>query len=402
MSKPDNKNDLTPLEVVSILGNFFLSWKSCKPTTVSVKKLSGGYLNTIYAVSTTETLAPRPDGQETPQKLVVRKAGQGVLDRSLLGLGDDNHRDIISKSSGTNEIIVAAGLSDKGLGPTLYGVFDGTRGRVEELLQGHTLTMEDIKDEKSGIERALAEGYARFHIMELPLPLLTSEDGRLMSHLNFAPISKENEAKLKSMGIETFLFNTVDWDTELKWTEDNLRKLKSPIVVTHYDANFLNIWVRDEPVKVFDNLESLVVFLDFELVRNIYRAVEFGGHFIHRMIKADGINGKSSGHPFPTMEERRSFLEMYQKELERLSKTNERLKDFDPKGRDSVNNLVKESQYGCIYYCGFLISALAAIMDNAMSVDPTIFDAVYIIHEVYLAMKKEIEEMEKKGSEDMI
>lgn len=51
-------------------------------------------------------------------------------------------------------------------GPVLYGIFGD--GRVEELLEGSVYPGERLRDPL--IEREVANAYARFHSLNLPLP----------------------------------------------------------------------------------------------------------------------------------------------------------------------------------------------------------------------------------------
>lgn len=127
----------------------FLSgtWKSISSRDMVFKSVSGGLSNLLYYCSLPETHTPL---YGEPSQVLMRMYGQ-----------------IPSEGSDTTvtESVICTLLSERNLGPKLYGVFPG--GRLEEYIPARALTLQQLKDPE--ISLLIAKKLARVHVLQAPL-----------------------------------------------------------------------------------------------------------------------------------------------------------------------------------------------------------------------------------------
>lgn len=126
------------LQKVVELGIEFLGgeWKNVEKNQVSVAQIFGGQSNHMFHV-TSSTSA-------TPYLLRIHKEGQSQF---------------------FTDIVNFAIFSERGLGPKLYGFFEG--GRMEEFLPSETLSMVDVVDHT--ICRKIGAAFPKYHSIEIPV-----------------------------------------------------------------------------------------------------------------------------------------------------------------------------------------------------------------------------------------
>jgi len=328
---------------ISIIGRFLPSWRSLKPSDVTMSRVTGGYLNTVYSVIRKDVEDEGHSHRDCPvskepSKVLLRRYGGTWIPRSVTN--DQLPEPIRWLNTEAEEVMIFQEQSRLGYGPKLLGVFDG--GRVEELLEGRTLKTEDL--DNIDIERDLAVSYARINSLKLPLADKTERTYNQI--LPWPQVSEQFKQKFRDLKLDT-TFLDIDMNAEKNWLKEQMENvLKARIVLCQFDTNFLNVFIRDNPKSG----QSKTVLLDYEMSKYTYRGCDVGGHFVNRTIKWDGQPDKLSGHPYPTLEVRKRFLMSYIEESKRLGY----LEDFDPSGRDSLDNLVKESLLGsalnCLYF----------------------------------------------------
>lgn len=225
---------------------------------------------------------------------------------------------------------------------------------MEELLEGSVYPGERLRDPL--IEREVAHAYARFHSLNLPLPDMTDQ---LFTN-QFKPISEDIRQVFEENRID-LSFMSLDGDTYLPWIRAEMEKIRSRIVLCQFDTNQQNVFIRDNPREG----EHKVVLLDYEMAKKTFRGIDIGGHFINRTVKWDVFDKeKTTGYPYPSIEERKRFINFYLEETERLGY----LSDFDRNGRDSVENVLVEARLGTLLYIvllqGFISQRIKSVIDN--------------------------------------
>lgn len=369
-------NGLHDEEAIAIVSDFLSSWRDVKVKDVQLNKIHGGFLNSVYVIKRAKidgidgnnnTDDDNNNKVTEPTKLFIRKTGSGVFDRS--NFSEHTIPPVC-------EVLIAEEVSRRRFGPILYGVFD--EGRVEEFLEGHTLTPCDFEDPV--INKGIAVAYARFHSIKLPLPK------REKTVLPSLPSPSEYAVrKARDMGYNMDIFD-IDWNGRAGWLTEESHRINSRVVFCHVDCNLLNIFVRDKPTTGQDK----VVLVDYELAGYRYRGFDLGGHFIARMFHW-AEKDKVSGSPYPSRKEREAFIKDYLNEAVKLGYIN----DFDIKGRDSVDHILKETQLGSMMYLFTLCTYYSINMELFVSMDPNFFVAMPLIMETYDKLMKEYKEESK-------
>lgn len=145
-----NVTNTSVADALAIVSQFFTKeWPSTREEDVRVVRITNGYSSSVHVVHRTT-----PAVQE-PAALLLRQATGYFADKSA---------DIIVLSE-VEQALVYHANGQKGWGPKLYGV--APKCRVEKLIPSRPLTSCDLDDPL--IIRDLAQSYARFHSLDLPL-----------------------------------------------------------------------------------------------------------------------------------------------------------------------------------------------------------------------------------------
>ncbi|KAH8025003.1 hypothetical protein HPB51_002417 [Rhipicephalus microplus] len=186
--------------------------------------LCGGLSNLLYYCSLPETHTPL---YGEPSQVLMRMYGQ-----------------IPSEGSDTTvtESVICTLLSERNLGPKLYGVFPG--GRLEEYIP------------------------VSIHFSVFTCSLW----------LKYARTIKVDTVPIKNHTMAVKLL-TVDLAAEVNWLKEFLAKTESPIVFCHNDLQEGNILFMDGPGPKEENM----VFIDYEYCAYNYRGFDIANHFCEWM-----------------------------------------------------------------------------------------------------------------------
>ncbi|CAB3233538.1 unnamed protein product [Arctia plantaginis] len=270
------------------------------------------------------------------------------------------------------ESVIFTLLSERKLGPRLYGVFSG--GRIEEYIPARPLLPKELAD--PAISMKIAEKMAAIHSLELPLSkdpnwiwkncykwLKTVKEDQASGGLKGK--NPEEERIIKMMG-------AVDFDKELKWLKKFLATVDSPVVFCHNDMQQGNILIFDDMgttnqsdtgegvedkdlssfedantsdsilSRMSDSGEPRMVFIDYEYCAYNYRGFDLANHF-----QEWALDYSNPVHPFyhfneddfPTLEQKEIFIKEYLKHYHANLSDN---KELNPPTVDQVNQLLYE------------------------------------------------------------
>lgn len=296
------------LQKVIKLGIEFLrgEWKNVKKSQVKVSKILGGQSNHMFHVTSSNSA--------TPYLLRIHKEGQNQF---------------------FTDIVNFAIFSERGLGPKLYGFFDG--GRMEEFLPSKTLSPTDVLHSK--ISRKIGAAFAKYHSIEIPV----SKNGRcfqimresLKGYKELAGEDYNIFPKKVSYSDHPMTVSTEELFKEIDLMEKLVTELfDGTLVFCHNDLTCTNI------LQLNSNAE--IVFIDWEFATYNWRGYDLAMHLsesaILRLTSPSGINinEKFTDDP-PNL---RVFCEAY------VDSENE-LKNAQSENRDlKVENLMQE----CIFF----------------------------------------------------
>lgn len=288
------------------------------------KSVSGGLSNLLYYCSLPETHTPLVG---EPSQVLMRMYGQ------IHGEGSD---------STVTESVICTLLSERNLGPKLYGVFPG--GRLEEYIPARALTLPQLKD--PDISFLIARKLAKVHVLQAPLvkepTWLFNNMQRWLMYANAikvdtVPASERNSAvRLLS----------VDLAEEVRWLRGFLTSANSPIMFCHNDLQEGNILFMESNLKENSGLkEDNLVFIDYEYCAYNYRGFDIANHFCEWMYDYSHPEHpyfKAFPDGYPPLEHQRNFIAHYISTYVMCSTARED-GDVDP-SVNTVDHILKESQ----------------------------------------------------------
>lgn len=229
------------------------SWKSISSSDMVFRSVSGGMSNFLYYCSLPETHTPLVG---EPHQVLMRMYGQ-------------IHEGAEAK---VTESVIFMMLSERKLGPKLYGIFPG--GRLEEYIPARAMTCEELKS--SEMSATIARKMAKVHTLNVPInkePTWLFE--KMQNWMNFVKgeirLDKLNDEQ-KEIAVDLL---SQDFEKEFAWLKPVLLKAKSPVLFCHNDLQEGNILVP-EGVAAF---EDKIVFIDFEYCSYNFRAFDIANHF---------------------------------------------------------------------------------------------------------------------------
>ena len=178
--------------------------------------------------------------------------------------------DIWSQEEIQTQNIVYAILSERGLAPKLYGLLSRPQGRLEHFYASRILRS-----------------------AELYQPDVLSHTTRLMAdmHTQCMPVSKEAGFVFKCMrrwlkqsaevclsdawrqDMMIGMLSERNWEEEIDWLEQHLKRLNYPIVFCHNDFSQANL------LLLTDRNELVIKCIDFECSSYNYRGFDIAQHF---------------------------------------------------------------------------------------------------------------------------
>ncbi|XP_037027687.1 choline/ethanolamine kinase-like [Bradysia coprophila] len=280
--------------------------------------MSGGFSSRLYVLEDISSST----SNETKTFLIRLYGGKLVNE-------DDPFK---TDSCEVNETLVFYAISLAGLGPRLYGSFDG--GRVEEFVPSHVLREKDYEQRPETVLE-LARKLARFHALNLPI---SKERNRILEACEHQLQNRDLEKFRKvadHVGMtDISAYEHFDVQSEISW----LKKLESSvggrIVTTLGDINKNNILVLDKP----DKFGERVMIIDYEGFSMDFRGRDIGQIFLMKIVENnDGYLCRSCDYPDEAW--RRKFIAEYLKETESMNNFlwNENL--------DNVEHLVMETEF---------------------------------------------------------
>ncbi|ESO95426.1 hypothetical protein LOTGIDRAFT_116872 [Lottia gigantea] len=277
-------------------------WSKITPDDFVLERINGGLSNYLYLCY----LAPglKPLGSE-PDKVMLRIYG---------------HIAKTSKSFVIFNSVVFAILSEKDLGPKLYGIYHN--GRIEEYIPTKPLQRTDLK--KPPLSKLIARKLAKLHSLDMPLckePRWLSEtiEGWIKEiQNNTHPSDPENQLyihKLQSFKMEEEFQNVLNI----------ISKVHSPVLFCHNDLQEGNLLHMESCA----NTSRELTVIDWEYCSYNYRGFDIGNHF------CEWAYGYSNPKPpffsynpedYPNREQQFIFFKEY---LENSGKENVTEKDLE-------------------------------------------------------------------------
>jgi choline/ethanolamine kinase len=158
---------------------------------------------------------------------------------------------------------IFAQFSEQGIGPKLYGYFDG--GRIEEFLDARSLTSAEFPENLVAIGVKIAE----MHRAEVDLPKRPS----LFSNLYMWYDAAKSAAGSLDKAEDKELLKRIDLpslEAEIASLQTLLSALQSPLTFCHNDLICGNM------MKYAD---GRIIFIDYEYGSYNFRGYDFGNHF---------------------------------------------------------------------------------------------------------------------------
>lgn len=250
------------------------------------------------------------------------------------------------------ETLVFYAVGVAGLGPKLYGSFDG--GRVEEFVYSHMLRDVDY-EQRPETMLELARKLARFHSLDLPISkerhqILDSceqlhqqsdieQFRKLANHLGIANVKSCEE---------------FDVTSEIQWLKMVENVIAGRIVTISGDINKNNVLVRDKP----DKFGERVMMIDYELCARDFRGRDIGQIFIMKLFEME--NGYF--HiccDYPNEDWRRLFITEYLKETKKLNYF-----EWDEK-LDSVDHVLMEADFFVFHSIQMVVAFFLSQKDDS-------------------------------------
>ncbi|GFT22026.1 choline kinase alpha [Nephila pilipes] len=276
------------------------SWKSISSSDMVFRSISGGMSNFLYYCSLPETHTPLVG---EPHQVLMRMYGQ-------------IHEGVEAK---VTESVIFMMLSERNLGPKLYGIFPG--GRLEEYIPARAMTCDELKAPE--MSATIARKLAKVHTLNVPInkePKWLFD--KMQNWMNFA----KNEIRLENLNDEQkkIAVNLLsqDFEKEFVWLRNVLIKANSPVLFCHNDLQEGNILVPERASA----LEDKIVFIDFEYCSYNFRAFDIANHFCEWCFDYSNPNYphfSAKEEEYPAVSQQLNFIRSYLRNFESSCNDNE-------------------------------------------------------------------------------
>ncbi|KAI1304233.1 Choline/ethanolamine kinase [Halotydeus destructor] len=348
----------------------FLTGNWTLTDSIGAKVLTGGYCNVLILCELPEHLCTQAT---VPWKVLVRFI-TGVNTYSTIGEAA--------------EALLFRTLAEAGLGPKLYGVFEG--GRLEEFVDGRMFTFQDGGNR--GSMRAAARQLARCHSLELEIRKSPDISEAKYYESSVSKFPKEYFErtfldKMDKLEIATQdkmrLLMTVDYDARFKWLLANLKSTKSRVVVCHLDHYGNNILIKNDRTVIESEFDLSLV--DVESFSMFYRAADIGV-FLHELsYNFDGHFESPYNGPIDEGTQR-AFIEDYIELWKELNPDK-----FDA-ALDNVDHIMMEQKAGAMLFSIIVFFFFVTSFDSPEAVPANILNLLILRHEKDGEVYKELEQ----------
>ncbi|XP_076333464.1 choline kinase alpha-like isoform X2 [Tachypleus tridentatus] len=281
------------------------SWKSISSNDMVFTALSGGLSNLLYHCSLPKTHTPLVG---EPDQVLLRMYGQ-VHD----GQAEAN----------ITESVIFMLLSERNLGPKLYGIFP--EGRLEEYIPAKAMTCQELQD--PDLSAKIARKLALIHQLAVPInkepTWMFDKMERWLQKIR-KDISVENIDASKREYADHLLSQNLE--SELVWLKLFLQRAASPVIFCHNDLQEGNILLPERRI----NNEDKVIFIDFEYCSYNYRGFDIANHFLewcydYSLPEYPHFTAKMEN--FPSKEQQIYFIHEYLKSLNKDAQVDEEMQD---------------------------------------------------------------------------
>uniref|UniRef100_A0A7E4VKZ2 Choline/ethanolamine kinase n=1 Tax=Panagrellus redivivus TaxID=6233 RepID=A0A7E4VKZ2_PANRE len=304
-------------EKTHILCARFLSgaWKTVSLDDMKITRIKGGMSNMLFLCKLTEN---HPPISNEPDKVLLRVYFNPETESHLVA-----------------ESVIFTLLSERHLGPKLYGIFSG--GRLEEYIPSRPLKCNEIA--VPSLSNKIARRLAHVHQLEVPIwkepdylcdalerwlhQLITIPD----AHSTFDLPDSYSEWAPKSI-------TTKDLGREIENLRNNIVNSKSKVSFCHNDLQEGNILLpkassgnirmpsisdeKNSMLSAFNPLDPRLVLIDFEYASYNYRGFDFANHFVEYSINYEIDEApyyEITQENFPSEDRMFEFMLSYLKEL---------------------------------------------------------------------------------------
>ncbi|XP_066959984.1 choline/ethanolamine kinase isoform X4 [Macrobrachium rosenbergii] len=220
----------------------------------------GGLSNLLYYCALPPTHPPK---STEPSEVLLRIYGQVH--------GEDALESLLTES------VIFALLSERRLGPRLYGVFPG--GRLEQFIPARSLLTEELGDRE--LSPLIASKMARIHALNVPI---SKEPSWLWNTMEkWLKSGQELFSKKPNIdGIPEHILDRVkkfNYRKEIDYLRKIIAKVQSPVVFSHNDMQEGNILLNTQGKTPDDRLS----IIDFEYCSYNYRGFDIANHFCEWM-----------------------------------------------------------------------------------------------------------------------
>nr|XP_022911009.1 choline/ethanolamine kinase isoform X2 [Onthophagus taurus] len=272
-------------------------WKQVSAQNIGFNHISGGLSNLLYHISLPETPQQRQHPKkksQDPTSVLIRVYGPTHGDRGIEHM--------------ITESVIFTLLSERGLGPKLYGLFPG--GRIEQYINARPLQTRELSDPK--LTHLIAKKMASIHSMEVPLQ---KEPGWLWETID--KWLKRTELILSSDKVPDLakILTQIDYKEEVGWLKKRIDMENCPVVFCHNDMQEGNILIKQD---VNDNEGDVkLVLIDFEYCSYNYRSYDLANHFIeytYDYTEESPPLYKENFENYPSVQQRLAFINSYLEE----------------------------------------------------------------------------------------
>uniref|UniRef100_A0A0P4WCJ0 Choline/ethanolamine kinase n=1 Tax=Scylla olivacea TaxID=85551 RepID=A0A0P4WCJ0_SCYOL len=235
------------------------AWKLITPHEMVIKQISGGLSNLLYYCALP---ASNPPKATEPSEVLLRIYGQVH--------GEDALESVLAES------VIFALLSERRLGPRLYGVFPG--GRLEQFIPARPLFTQELAD--PDLSAIIATKMANIHALNVPISkepcwIWNTMERWLRTSQGFLSQKPQLSGEQDSSMVERL--QKIDYRGEMEFLRQVVAKVQSPVVFAHNDMQEGNILLKTGPKPATGN--DRIALIDFEYCSYNYRGFDLANHF---------------------------------------------------------------------------------------------------------------------------